>query len=187
MSQTKNYTAFYVAEPFSSCNLGAYATPDFCYYNQLRAWRANDKSFPFFDAHESTYSVRDGSDWERTLKPRLRERLRQSKNIILFLSNHTRNSRALREEIVYGVGELGLPLIIIYPDYRTSESLLNQDTLKNEIRAMWDKIPQLRNLLMTVPSIHIPYSKLHIKNALNDPDLTIQGKAKIGNGPYFYH
>ena len=37
--RTANYSAFYVTEPFSTSNLGAYATPDFIYYNQLRAWK----------------------------------------------------------------------------------------------------------------------------------------------------
>ena len=97
-----NYTAFYVDEPFSTSQLGAHATKDFCYYNMLRAWRGSDILFPFNDAHARTYSVRDGSNWETTLKPRLRERLRYSKNIILFLSSNTKYSRALREEISYG-------------------------------------------------------------------------------------
>ena len=93
-----NYSAFYVNEPFSEGNLGAHATKDFLYYNLLRAWKAGDSSFPFIDSHDKNYDVRDGSDWEATLKPRIHERLRNSKNLILFLSSITSNSRALREE-----------------------------------------------------------------------------------------
>jgi hypothetical protein len=81
-----NYTAFYVAEPFHPSALGANATRDFQYYNTLRMWKGADATFPFVDSHEKTYSVRDGSDWEYTLKPRLRERIRNSKNIIFILS-----------------------------------------------------------------------------------------------------
>ncbi len=51
-NRTANYTAFYVKEPFDESNLGANATPDFLYYNQLRAWKAKDSQFPFIDAHE---------------------------------------------------------------------------------------------------------------------------------------
>ena len=98
-NRTANYAAFYVSEPFSESNLRANATPDFLYYNQLRAWKGADSSFPFVDAHEKTYNVRDNSSWE-TLKKRLHDRLNVSKNIILFLSNNTKNSQALREEIV---------------------------------------------------------------------------------------
>lgn len=79
MARTGNYTAFYVAEPFHESNLGAFATKDFVTYSQLRAWKGLDSSFPFVDSHEKNYNVRDGSDWEATLKPRLRDRLNKSK------------------------------------------------------------------------------------------------------------
>ena len=102
--QNANYSAFYVSEPFSESNLGANSTHDFVYYNMLRMWKGEDNSFPFNDAHDKTYNVRDGSDWEKTLKPRLHTRLDNSKNIILFLSSITANSRALREEMNYGIG-----------------------------------------------------------------------------------
>ena len=79
--QNANYSAFYVSEPFSESNLGANSTHDFVYYNMLRMWKGEDNSFPFNDAHDKTYNVRDGSDWEKTLKPRLHTRLDNSKNI----------------------------------------------------------------------------------------------------------
>ena len=88
------YCAFYVDEPFHPSNLGALATRDFVYYNLVRMWKHDDPSFPFINSHDKTYNVRDGSDWEGTLRPRLRERLRGSKNILLFLSDVTRPSRA---------------------------------------------------------------------------------------------
>lgn len=47
-NRTANYAAFYVSEPFSESNLGANATPDFLYYNQLRAWKGADSSFPLW-------------------------------------------------------------------------------------------------------------------------------------------
>lgn len=51
---------------------------------------SDDSTFPFIDSHDKNYNVRDGSDWETTLKPRLRNRLNNSKNIILFLSSITK-------------------------------------------------------------------------------------------------
>src|SRR5690606_9016412 len=133
---SKNYSAFYVSEPFSESSLGAHATRDFCHYNMLKAWKGLDSSFPFNNAHDTTYNVRDNSDWEFTLKPRLRQRLRNSKNIILFLSNDTISSRALREEIDYGVNSLELPVIVIYPDLKTKDDLLNNDktSLNNTVK-----------------------------------------------------
>ena len=97
-NRTGNYSAFYVSEPFSESNLGAFATKDFVTYNQLRAWKGKDSTFPFVDSHNKNYDVRDGSDWEKTLKPRLHDRLSKSKNIVLVLSSVTKSSKALREE-----------------------------------------------------------------------------------------
>lgn len=111
-----NYCAFYVAEPFHESSLKAHATKDFVYYNMLRMWKGNDNSFPFIDSHDKTYNVRDDSDWEKTLRPRLRLRLQNSKNIILFLSSETKNSQALAEEINFGINNQGLPVIVIYPE-----------------------------------------------------------------------
>ena len=108
-----NYSAFYVAEPFNETNLGAYLVRDFRYYNLLKSWKGADASFPFIDSHDKTYNVRDNRDWESTLKPRLHLRLRNSKNVILFLSEYTANSMALREEIDYGINSQGLPIIVI--------------------------------------------------------------------------
>ena len=96
-SRDGNYSAFYVSEPFNESGLGAHATKDFVYYNMLRAWKGDDSTFPFNDSHNKNYNVRDTSDWELTLKPRIRERIRHSKNIILFLSSLTKSSKAIRE------------------------------------------------------------------------------------------
>lgn len=168
-NRTANYTAFYVAEPFDESNLEANATPDFLYYNTLRAWKGKDSSFPFVDAHAKTYNVRDGSDWEKTLKPRLHERLNASKNIILFLSSITINSRALREEINYGIKTCGLPIIVVYPDYsEKSDIVTNNGTVKQQIKDLWDKLPAFRDNMASVPTVHIPLSKSLISQCLND-------------------
>jgi hypothetical protein len=171
-----NYCAFYVAEPFNEGVLGAHATKDFVYYNLLRAWKGKDLLFPFNDSHNKTYSVRDGSDWESTLKPRLRERLRNSKNVILFLSERTANSRPLREEIDYGINSLGLPIIIIYPDYEIKESLLQNGSLKNEIKSLWNKLPILRDSMNKVPTLHVPMNKELIITALQNDGFMLNTK-----------
>ena len=172
-----NYAAFYVATPFNEKSLGAHATRDFCYYNMLRAWKGKDSSFPFNDSHGKTYNVRENSDWELTLKPRLRERLRSSKNIILFLSSNTVNSRALREEIDYGINDQELPVIVIYPEYDSKESLLTNGSLKTSVKDLWDKLPIFRDLMDNVPTLHVPLEQSLIKSALNDEDLMLSTKA----------
>lgn len=187
MSKIYNYCAFYVSEPFSESSLGANATKDFCYYSILKAWKGSDTSFPFNNAHDTTYNVRDNSDWETTLKPRLRERLRNSKNIILFLSNNTKNSRALREEIEYSINTLKLPIIVIYPDLKTKEDLLNADkaSLNNTVKALWANLPIFRDSKSNVPVLHIPMNKEAIIKALNNANFRVDSSKEPGD--YFYN
>ncbi|PRD15362.1 hypothetical protein CQW29_10135 [Pantoea coffeiphila] len=179
-----NYCAFYVAEPFHEGNLGAHATKDFVYYNMLRMWEAKDKTFPFIDSHDKTYNVRDGSDWEKTLKPRLHQRLKHSKNIVLFLSSLTKSSQALVKEIDYGINELNLPVIVIYPEYNTAQSLLEDGNLKHSLKDLWGKLPIFRSSMSSVPTLHVPLDKALITRALGDNDLTVNGK--IDSGAYHY-
>ena len=184
--RNSNYTAFYVDEPFSPSPLAAYATKDFCYYSMLKAWKGSDVLFPFNDAHAKTYSVRDGSDWETTLKPRLRERLRVSKNIILFLSSSTKRSKALTEEIEYGACTLGLPIIVVYPELDNNDIVKN-NSLSVKVRLLWDKLPALKKAMENVPTLHIPMKKEYLRPALSDSELTIQGKRVKDIAKYFYN
>ncbi|MES2650019.1 MAG: TIR domain-containing protein [Bacteroidota bacterium] len=181
-----NYSAFYVSEPFSESSLGAHASKDFVYYNMLRAWKGNETTFPFIDSHNKNYSVRDTSDWELTLKPRIRERIRHSKNIILFLSSVTKSSRAIREEIEYGVNDQGLPVIVVYPDYQETSDIINcqTDTIRKQISDLWDNLPIFRESKHKVPTMHIPNKKSLIMGALNDPDFMIA--SKCSPGIFFY-
>jgi hypothetical protein len=180
-----NYTAFYVDSPFNQSNLGANSTRDFVYYNLLKLWKARDYSFPFVDSHDKNYNVRDDSDWETTLKPRLRERLRNSKNIILFLSSITKNSMALREEIDYGINNQGLPIIVVYPDFsEKSDIVTSTGNFRTQITDLWDKLPIFRDSMSNVPTIHLPLKQELIKDALNDSKFMVN--SKIDTGRYFY-
>ena len=181
-----NYSAFYVAEPFSESNLGAHATKDFVYYSMLRAWKGADLSFPFIDSHNKNYNVRDGSDWEKTLKPRIHDRISASKNLILFLSTITKNSRALREEVDYGINTKGLPIIVVYPGYTEKSDIINcsSETIKQKIKDLWNKLPVFRNSMGDVPTLHVPNKKALIKNALQNNKFMVQTKREPGQ--YFY-
>lgn len=181
-----NYSAFYVSEPFSENNLSASSTRDFVLYNLLRAWKGLDSTFPFNDSHNKTYNVRDGSDWEKTLKPRLHDRLKNSKNIILFLSSITKNSRALREEMNFGIGNCGLPVIVVYPEYGEKGDIINctSKTIKQQIKNLWGNLPAFRDSMGSVPTIHLPNKKELIKKALNDSEFMVN--TKCAAGIYFY-
>jgi hypothetical protein len=143
-------------------------------------WKGSDASFPFNDSHDKTYNVRDGSNWELTLKPRLRERLRNSKNIVLILSPITTNSRALREEIDYGINDQGLPVIVIYPEYSTKESLLNNGVLEQAIKDLWGRLPVFRDSMSKVPTLHVPMNKELIKASLQNSGFMLWSKKAPG-------
>ena len=178
--RTGNYSAFYVSEPFNPSPLGPHATRDFVSYNLLRSWKGKDSSFPFNDSHGKTYNVRDGSDWESTLKHRLRERLRSSKNIVLFLSSITKSSRALREEIDYGINDQELPVIVIYPEYETKESLRTNGSLTPALINLWDSLPIFRDSMEKVPTLHIPMNKNTIQKALENTHFMVSSKTAPG-------
>lgn len=166
------YTAFYVDEPFIDGS-SSVTEFDFCYFNLLKAWKSKDESFPFIDSHQKTYQVRDGSDFETTLVPRIRERLRNSKNIILFLSSHTKPSRALLEEIQYGSIELRLPIIIVYPEFETNAEIHTNGQLNSKTNMLIDKIPCLRKAMNIVPTAHILMNKNNISACINFSKLSV--------------
>jgi len=183
-NRTANYTAFYVAEPFNEGNLGANTARDFVYYRELQAWKAKDSSFPFVDAHDKTYNVRDDSDWEKTLKPRLHTRLNASKNIILFLSSITKSSKALAEEMNYGIGNQGLPVIVVYPEYKEKSDIAANGSIKKQIKDLWDKLPAFKSHMSEVATIHVPMKKNLIEKALKDTDFMVNTMTDAGE--YFY-
>lgn len=184
MKKITCYTAFYVKEPFKESNLGAKATHDFCYYSTLRLWSVTDDSFPFKDAHDLTYSVRDDSQWD-TLKERLHERLRKSSNIILILSKDTNNSKALHEELEYGVKTLGMPVIVAYPDVEPDE-IVKESGLNTELlQSYWDRLPIIKDVMQLVPTFHVPFKKDYIASAISDPDVNVETKKEITK--YFYN
>lgn len=181
-----NYSAFYVSEPFSEGNLGAHATRDFVSYSMLRAWKGAESSFPFIDSHNKNYNVRDGSNWELTLRPRIRERLSKSKNIVLFLSSITVNSRALREEVNYGVDSKGLPIIVVYPEYEEKSDIINcsSKNFRKQITDLWDRLPAFRERIDDVPTLHVPNKKVLIKRALKNSDFQVESKGPVNT--FFY-
>lgn len=184
-NRTANYTVFYVSEPFYPSNLEPNIDRDFRYYNMLKAWKASDETFHFVDAHAKTYSVRDDSDWEKTLKPRLHERLNASKNIILFLSSITKDSRALHEEIDYGINTCHLPVIVVYPDFSEKSDVIDTDgQFKRQVINLWDKLPIFRNNMNKVATLHIPLKKDLIKKALYDESFEVGTMTKIAK--YYY-
>ena len=92
---------------------------DFKYYATIQAWAQNNNiNFNYVDSHDKTYAVRDSS-LRSTLEQRIRERLSNSKNVIIILSSDTRKSGSmLSYEIEQAVDTYSLPLIVAYVDYK---------------------------------------------------------------------
>lgn len=88
---------------------------DWHYFELLKAWQQNDNVwFNFVNSHEKTYAVRDTSSLE-TLKGRLLERMRNSKNMLVIVSPQTNKNRGLLNwEIEQAVEKYGLPIIVAY-------------------------------------------------------------------------
>ena len=168
--RNSNYTAFYVDETQIDRAASAHFAKDFCYYQLLKSWEQDIWGFPFNDAHGKTYNVRDESDWESTLKPRLHKRLQMSKNIILILSDITKQSRALYEEITYGIDILDLPVIVAYPDL---EFVGRENELSNRAVARWDNLPCFKSRIENVPTAHVPFKRECLKKALTDSRFSV--------------
>lgn len=177
-NRTANYTAFFVADPETKTNLDYNTADGLRYLNQLKAWKKKDSSFPFVNAHSKTYSVRDDS-LPATLEQRLHQRLRMSKNIILFLESQTRDTEALHKEIDFGINRLGLPVIVVYPQIKRNRDIINAfNSASNPLEDLWKKIEIFKNSMGNVATIHIPFRKRYIAQALIDEDFTVQHMAK---------
>lgn len=105
------------------------------------------------------------------------------KNIILFLSSTTFESKALKEELEYGMYILGLPVIVIYPDYNEKSDIVKNGEISSNIKKLWDKVPTFKKHMKDVATLHIPMNHSLIVSALKDPDVMIN-TMKIGT--FFY-
>ncbi|PIT07903.1 TIR domain-containing protein [Snodgrassella communis] len=163
-----NYCAFYVDEPFNEFAADALTRKDYFYYNQLRSWKSQNAIFPFNDVHDKRYDVRDGSDWENVLKPRIHKRLNDADNLILILSENTIQSRSLKEEIEFGIEYLKLPVIVIYAELRDKNDMLinGKNNINFKLHHFWNKLPIFKNLKSQVPVLHVPYNKEMVAKAL---------------------
>jgi len=83
---------------------------DIRYYMLLRQWNASSSyELQFSDSHQKTYAVLDSSSMQ-TLKSRLMDRMRNSKNMLLILSEDTNWDRGLLNfEIEQAVDYYKLP------------------------------------------------------------------------------
>ncbi|MDO4569062.1 MAG: hypothetical protein Q4D38_01595 [Planctomycetia bacterium] len=157
---------------------------DMKYYAMLQAWNKDKKhDFHFNDSHKKTYSVRDSSQMEATLKPRLLERMKNSKNMLLILSENTNWDRGLLNyEIEMAVDRYKIPIIAAYPGKTNiiyQEGIWYKLYYKQEfypfpvlsgrtidISSRWPQALRSRIINGTARCIHIPFKMEPIVNAL---------------------
>jgi hypothetical protein len=92
----------------------AFASEDILSYQLMKAWRANAHiEFDFFDAHAINVAL-DRSKPE-TIRTRLRERLANTKQSVVLISNSTKPKAARSSSFLYYeievIARLGLPVV----------------------------------------------------------------------------
>lgn len=134
---------------------------DLRFLGLLRSWN-NRKNYEmtFSDSHLKTYQVLDTSK-KSTLENRLLERLRNSKNMLLILSNNTNYNRGmLNFEIEKAVDVYKLPIIVAYTD---CDRLLDARKYSNR----WPKALEERVNDKSLRAIHIAFKEHAIMCAIN--------------------
>ena len=134
---------------------------DMKYYGLLQAWnKSTNYTLTFSDSHKKTYQVRDTSTI-KTLQARLLERMSNSKNMLIILSEDTAWDRGmLNYEIEKAVDYYQIPLIIAYPRYKY---ILDAGGLISS----WPKALKERINDKSAKCIHIPFKEQAIMAAIS--------------------
>lgn len=151
----------YVA--FNGCNTTDPTQSDIKYFNIMKAWDSNDNiEFSFVNSHDKTAAVSDSSKLA-TIKSRLQERMRNSKSMILIITEHSNANRGLLGwEIEQCVKTYGLPVIVAY--IMCSGKLTSISSYKK----YWpEKLKEFINK-DEAKTIHIPFKKELVLRAIND-------------------
>lgn len=134
-------------------------TGDIKYFNLMKAWDSSDDiDFDFSNSHQKTYQVNDES-LIATLRTRLLERIKNSKNFILILSTETKiKNRNLNWEIEKAF-EYELPFIIVYPEYKKIQKpLSHNDVWPTKLAKLIEE--------KKIKCIHIPFKKEPMLDAI---------------------
>jgi hypothetical protein len=137
---------------------------DIKYYNLLKAWHANEQvEFSLVDSHEKTGAIRDSSK-RATVEHSLKERLRNSRNMILIVGKTTcEDTDWVPLEIRYAVDDCQIPIIAAYPGYK----LINKPDLLSQL---WPGALRTRISNGLAHVIHVPFSREPIRHAISQFD-----------------
>ena len=141
---------------------------DFRFYSTIKAWASHQHiEFQYRDSHEKTYAVRDTSS-RTTLEARIRERLSNSKNVIVILSKDTRKTGSmLSYEIEQAVDNYKLPLIVTYVGYR----VVAKPVL---LSSYWPNALSFHISNNSAKAIHIPFIKDALFDAISQFNISYQ-------------
>lgn len=150
---------------------------DIKYYNLMKAWSTNKSiEFSFINAHDKTSAVRDTSK-RATLERSLKERLNNSKNVVLITTVITSmDTDWVPFEIQYAIDNCNLPIIAAYPDYR---AVLAPDALS----WLWPEALKARIDNQLAKVIHIPFSREPLLDAI---DQFSAHNTSLDGGQYCY-
>ncbi|MGO2498759.1 MAG: TIR domain-containing protein [Vibrio litoralis] len=150
----------------------AFASEDIRLYRLMEAWRKNDKiDFNFYDAHD-LFAARDTSTRE-TIKRRLRERLKNAKQVIIIGSADAKKKSGdgysfLAHEIEV-IQEFNLPIVIANKD---GGRLINKSFIPKPL------------LDADYYSVSVSFQPKIIKFALDNYAPNYNGSSK--KGPHYY-
>ncbi|HFG0471031.1 TIR domain-containing protein [Flavobacterium psychrophilum] len=140
---------------------------DIKYYNLMKLWNLmKNRDFQFINPHEKGAMLRSGSK-EATIKATLRDRLDNSKLMILLVGNTTKlDTDFVPYELQYAISSCDLPIVVCYVNER---SRITQITPR--LRQLWPKILADSIDDGTTHTIHIPFRQRILNQALNQFNL----------------
>jgi hypothetical protein len=145
------------------------ADTDIHYYQLCKAWKEHEHiAFNFYNAHEIN-TLRDGSS-EATIKAKLRERLANTKVLVVLIGKKTMNLyKYVRWEIEYAI-EKNIPIVAVNLNGSKKQDEFCPPILKKEL------------------AIYIPFGQKIMNYALNDwPASHERLKKQKETGPYYYY
>lgn len=150
---------------------------DIKYYNIMRAWDASKNvEFTFANSHEKASAVRDTSE-RRTLERSLKERLRNSKNMVLIVTAITkRDTDWVPFEIQQAIDQYQLPLIAAYPGYSAVMA-------PQQLSGLWPAALAARIRAGAAKVIHIPFAQAPLLDAIGQ--FTVH-ENRLTNGMNYY-
>jgi len=134
---------------------------DMKYYRMIQAWHANDNiEFKCVNSHDKAAAVRDSSKKE-TVRRSLIERLRNSRNLLLIVTDQTkRDTDWVPFEITQAVDNFGLPIIAAYPGY---SKIMDPSALRH----LWPAALAARIDNGSAKVIHVPFGRSFIDDAIS--------------------